>query len=632
MFSTPAPKVQQSQSVPVAAPPSAAEIQRKLSCHATGPPTNHRRKGSFSVINTSIFKSPTAPSALSGTESDSDASITFSPPTRHIPLAAIDASNALQTTTSNTIQGPQLEAIAEKPGSGEDTEDDEDDDWDPAGDRTQEEAAALDTENVVKSGYLLKKGERRKTWKKRWFVLRQTQLSYYKSSKEYQTLRVLPISEIHSVSQVTLKRHDYTFGIVIPSRTYYIQAGSAAEVDSWVRAISDARAKLAANTATTAPATADGKKHIPPAINVQRSSAMDIQGALITAKTPPPQAVAHSQMSASPSSPSNLNYHLTSSDSDDHDAADFYAAISTPSASPNLGNATGGPMIQFAAENRDPKKVILQGYLMKCGSQRKRWRKRWLVLTPEQLVYAKSHMELGNGNGKLGRNVKVVPLECILDAIECKVSKAAHSLGLATSGSMSGAEGGRMSMSLSGGPPGGMNPSSSSQHPHYNGATQHSASSSATDPSTAPQLPHTFKIITAKRPLVLCAPSEEEEIKWMSAVRALIARRCGTTGNGGVNTADHQQGAMPATTTIPGSILQQSQPSTPQPQQVSSMAATSPQSKRIARRENSASISSIPPVNGEQRGPSSFGSQQQQIVAARKDPVTNTRAISAIAT
>ena len=34
-----------------------------------------------------------------------------------------------------------------------------------------------------------------------------------------------------------------------------------------------------------------------------------------------------------------------------------------------------------------------------------------------------------------------------------------------------------------------------------------------------------FKIVTTKRTLVLSAPSEAEEIKWLSTVRALIARR-----------------------------------------------------------------------------------------------------------
>lgn len=45
--------------------------------------------------------------------------------------------------------------------------------------------------------------------------------------------------------------------------------------------------------------------------------------------------------------------------------------------------------------------------------------------------------------------------------------------------------------------------------------------------SPEPGKGNTFKIVTTKRTLLLCAPSEEEEIKWLSAVRALIARRSG---------------------------------------------------------------------------------------------------------
>lgn len=52
------------------------------------------------------------------------------------------------------------------------------------------------------------------------------------------------------------------------------------------------------------------------------------------------------------------------------------------------------------------------------------------------------------------------------------------------------------------------------------------------DGDDAGQGTHTFKIITTKRSLLLCAPSEEEEIKWLSAVRALIARRSGLNSVG----------------------------------------------------------------------------------------------------
>lgn len=36
---------------------------------------------------------------------------------------------------------------------------------------------------------------------------------------------------------------------------------------------------------------------------------------------------------------------------------------------------------------------------------------------------------------------------------------------------------------------------------------------------------HAFKIVTTNRTLLLCAPSEDDEIKWLGAIRALIARR-----------------------------------------------------------------------------------------------------------
>jgi len=41
----------------------------------------------------------------------------------------------------------------------------------------------VEGERVVKSGYLWKKGERRKNWKKRWFVLRTEKMAYYKDEK-----------------------------------------------------------------------------------------------------------------------------------------------------------------------------------------------------------------------------------------------------------------------------------------------------------------------------------------------------------------------------------------------------------------------------------------------------------------
>ena len=48
----------------------------------------------------------------------------------------------------------------------------------------------------------------------------------------------------------------------------------------------------------------------------------------------------------------------------------------------------------------------------------------------------------------------------------------------------------------------------------------------------------TFKVITPKKTLLLCAPSEEEEVKWIGAIRVLIARR--TSAEAGCSTGHVQ--------------------------------------------------------------------------------------------
>jgi hypothetical protein len=49
--------------------------------------------------------------------------------------------------------------------------------------RISRESTRLSESVALKSGYLMKKGERRKAWKKRWFVLRGGQVAMYKSDK-----------------------------------------------------------------------------------------------------------------------------------------------------------------------------------------------------------------------------------------------------------------------------------------------------------------------------------------------------------------------------------------------------------------------------------------------------------------
>ncbi|KAF4613572.1 hypothetical protein D9613_007939 [Agrocybe pediades] len=426
---------------PSAAPPTPQEIQRKLSVHSVS-------KDRPKMTNTST-------GLVSGTESDSDSILT---PDAGTPLAGQIQTLYVGASTSQ----PPLSSIAERRSdSGEDTEDE---DAVPGGWKTGEVNAkprnSID-ESVIKAGYLWKKGERRKTWKKRWFVLRPAHIAYYKSSAEYQLLRLLELSDVHSCTQVNLKRHDNTFGLISPVRTFYLQASSPEEVQNWVKAIEEARETLLATSTQTSAST---PIPIPkPKGGVRSTSRGSItKGALSTS---PNQG------------PASYGQNTVTSESDSEDAVTStqqgYSAASPTQAAFALSPSKAAP------PQKDPSKVVLSGYLMKCGSKRRNWRKRWFVLTGEKLLYSGSHMDT--------KPHRQFPFNDILDALEYELPSHTHRQAPTT-------------------------PSVAS--PPQLGEAEELGSGT-----------HTFKIVTTKRTLLLCAPSEDDEIKWLGAIRALIVRR-----------------------------------------------------------------------------------------------------------
>ncbi|KAF9370472.1 hypothetical protein CPC16_003690, partial [Podila verticillata] len=94
---------------------------------------------------------------------------------------------------------------------------------------------------ILKSGYLMKKGERIKIWKKKWFVLRTSKLAYYKDSKEYELVRIVDIRDIHRAAEVVVKHKSFVFVILTPRRTFTVQAESAEDMEDWIRSINQAK-------------------------------------------------------------------------------------------------------------------------------------------------------------------------------------------------------------------------------------------------------------------------------------------------------------------------------------------------------------------------------------------------------
>ncbi|XP_023611618.1 LOW QUALITY PROTEIN: pleckstrin homology domain-containing family H member 1 [Myotis lucifugus] len=94
----------------------------------------------------------------------------------------------------------------------------------------------LRAESLEKSGYLLKMGSRVKTWKRRWFVLRQGQILYYKSPSDI-IRKPQGQVELNSRCQIVREEGAQTFQLISEKKTYYLTADSPCLLEEWIRVL-----------------------------------------------------------------------------------------------------------------------------------------------------------------------------------------------------------------------------------------------------------------------------------------------------------------------------------------------------------------------------------------------------------
>ncbi|XP_075891224.1 pleckstrin homology domain-containing family A member 1 isoform X1 [Nelusetta ayraudi] len=97
--------------------------------------------------------------------------------------------------------------------------------------------------STIKAGYCVKQGAVMKNWKRRYFLLDENAVSYFKSDLEREALKIIPLKEIHKVQECKQSepmQRDNLFEMVTSFRTFYIQADSPEDMHSWIKAISGA--------------------------------------------------------------------------------------------------------------------------------------------------------------------------------------------------------------------------------------------------------------------------------------------------------------------------------------------------------------------------------------------------------
>lgn len=85
-----------------------------------------------------------------------------------------------------------------------------------------------------KEGYLTKQGRIRKSWRVRWFILRNQYLSYYRTKQHRRPLHTIDLTEAISVNVDNTKRKEFCFHIIMPSRTWYFLGNSVEDSQQWV--------------------------------------------------------------------------------------------------------------------------------------------------------------------------------------------------------------------------------------------------------------------------------------------------------------------------------------------------------------------------------------------------------------
>lgn len=103
----------------------------------------------------------------------------------------------------------------------------------------------MDTNTIEKTGHLVKLGGKLKTWRKRWFVLKNGILTYWKSQHD---INKKPQGQIMLDESCRIVRADgaSTFEIDTGKKVYYLTADSNAVMDEWVRVLQNVQKRNAA--------------------------------------------------------------------------------------------------------------------------------------------------------------------------------------------------------------------------------------------------------------------------------------------------------------------------------------------------------------------------------------------------
>eukprot|EP00128_Syssomonas_multiformis_P006222 Colp12_sorted_trinity150504_noHs@35288 len=101
-----------------------------------------------------------------------------------------------------------------------------------------EEKAGANSNGVILCGWLTKQGGTYKSWRKRWWVLKEKELSYFKTEDAQDPLGTIDLTVCTAITACSAElKKPHSFSLTTPSRVYYFVADSVHDYDLWMDAL-----------------------------------------------------------------------------------------------------------------------------------------------------------------------------------------------------------------------------------------------------------------------------------------------------------------------------------------------------------------------------------------------------------
>ncbi|KAK9453742.1 hypothetical protein V1511DRAFT_462000 [Dipodascopsis uninucleata] len=309
---------------------------------------------------------------------------------------------------------------------------------------------------IIKSGWLSKRGKQKWSWSRRWFVLRPGQLSIYKDDTEYKALDIIPMTNVSTavILEGKDKKRKTHFAVFTTKKNFHLQADSSDSAEHWVNDIKNA-ARLASQSESR-PSTSifrpsfqmsientkskESLPIIPSATNsadnlndhpqlphpVVRGDSTDRlfsrSPSLLSTPGSPPGVMMPVPTPTPPLSTHANSYYEFSGNEDggfSSGASDYgHSGTLTAPSELHLADQSAGTARLSADDSRvaydlaklEKDKVLKSGYLLRLVKRMNQWKRKWVVLRLNSLTFYKSDDEY--------QSLKVVPLSEIIDVME----------------------------------------------------------------------------------------------------------------------------------------------------------------------------------------------------------------------